>query len=207
MSSPERNNLALSEKKSDPLKYSEFEVLDVTENQTIDEIDDIEAMDQRVPDSLDDDDKQAGITRQNYQMQYVQQTTKKLQLGQIEPEIGNPLQLSGGFPDRDSIKKGSKKSSQRKQKDQDTSDEESSDLERSEEDGSKVIDNRKTIVDGSFLQSVILLKRRLIGVEDVIEQNQGLRLLHYACYFGKIKALKALVEIFKADINAVDYRG
>jgi hypothetical protein len=45
MSSPERNNLALSEKKSDPLKYSEFEVLDVTENQTIDEIDDIEAMD------------------------------------------------------------------------------------------------------------------------------------------------------------------
>jgi ankyrin repeat protein len=31
--------------------------------------------------------------------------------------------------------------------------------------------------------------------------------LHYACYFGKIKALKALVEIFGADMNAIDYRG
>ena len=32
-------------------------------------------------------------------------------------------------------------------------------------------------------------------------------MLHYACYFGKIKALKTLTEIYKADINAVDYRG
>lgn len=40
-----------------------------------------------------------------------------------------------------------------------------------------------------------------------MDLTQGLRLMHYACYFGKIKALKALIEIFKADINAIDYRG
>lgn len=32
-------------------------------------------------------------------------------------------------------------------------------------------------------------------------------MLHYACYFGKIKALKALVEVFSADTNVIDYRG
>lgn len=31
--------------------------------------------------------------------------------------------------------------------------------------------------------------------------------MHYACYFGKIKALKAISEVFKADINTIDYRG
>lgn len=32
-------------------------------------------------------------------------------------------------------------------------------------------------------------------------------MLHYACYFGKIKALKPLIEIYKADTNAIDFRG
>ena len=81
MSSPDRSNLAASEKKSDPLKYSEFEMLDATENQTIDEIDDIEAMDPRVPDQLDEEEEAAIVAKQNYQMQYVQQNVKKLQIG------------------------------------------------------------------------------------------------------------------------------
>jgi hypothetical protein len=34
----------------------------------------------------------------------------------------------------------------------------------------------------------------LVSVEAPIDINQGLRLIHYACYFGKIKPLKALVE-------------
>lgn len=34
-----------------------------------------------------------------------------------------------------------------------------------------------------------------------------MRLLHYACYFGKIKALKTITEIYDADINSIDYRG
>jgi ankyrin repeat protein len=44
-------------------------------------------------------------------------------------------------------------------------------------------------------------------VEEIIDDTQGLKLLHYACYFGKIKALKALTELYKADINTIDYRG
>jgi ankyrin repeat protein len=32
-------------------------------------------------------------------------------------------------------------------------------------------------------------------------------LLHSACFFGNLKAIKALVEIFGADVNQTDYRG
>ena len=52
-----------------------------------------------------------------------------------------------------------------------------------------------------------LLKRKEILVDDVIDTNSGTTVLHYACYFGKIKALKALLEVFKADIEVIDYRG
>ncbi len=45
MTTPDRN----IDKKNDPMKYSEFEMLDATENNTIEEIEDIEAMDHRLP--------------------------------------------------------------------------------------------------------------------------------------------------------------
>ena len=32
-------------------------------------------------------------------------------------------------------------------------------------------------------------------------------MLHYACYFGKVKAIKAFCEEFSADTLAKDYRG
>ena len=52
-----------------------------------------------------------------------------------------------------------------------------------------------------------MLTMKQIEVERPLDPNQGLRLIHYACYFGKIKALKALVEEFNADTLAIDYRG
>jgi|LauGreDrversion4_2_1035121.scaffolds.fasta_scaffold127953_4 ankyrin repeat protein len=32
-------------------------------------------------------------------------------------------------------------------------------------------------------------------------------MLHYACYFGKVKTIKAICEEYKADPLAKDYRG
>ena len=52
-----------------------------------------------------------------------------------------------------------------------------------------------------------MLEMKQINVEDPLDENQGTRLLHYACYFGKIKTIKALCEEFDADIIAKDYRG
>jgi ankyrin repeat protein len=76
-----------------------------------------------------------------------------------------------------------------------------------EEGGPKSINLTTKVLEGSFLPAMILLHLKKINVEDIIDPNQGLKLLHYSCYFGRIKALKALTEIFKADINTIDYRG
>lgn len=68
------------------------------------------------------------------------------------------------------------------------------------------IDYKKKAIAGSFLPAMILLDQKKIDVEEPINTSQGLRLLHYASFFGKIKALRALVEEFKADITAIDYK-
>jgi len=41
---------------------------------------------------------------------------------------------------------------------------------------------------------MVLLELDEIHIEDVIDPNQGLRLLHFACYFGKLKAIKSICE-------------
>lgn len=79
--------------------------------------------------------------------------------------------------------------------------------EEEEEDTNETINYKQSIMNGSFLPVMLLLQRRLVKIEDLIDEAQGLRLLHYACYFGKIKALKALVELYGAELNAIDYRG
>eukprot|EP00347_Sterkiella_histriomuscorum_P014358 403361177 len=70
----------------------------------------------------------------------------------------------------------------------------------------KEVDYKQTVLNGSFLPAISLLQNNLIDIETIIDENQGLRLLHYASYFGKIKALKTLCEVYKADVNSIDYR-
>lgn len=53
------------------MKYSEFEMLDATENNTIEEIDDLEVMENRLS-SREQDEIDLAKSKLNYQMQYVQ---------------------------------------------------------------------------------------------------------------------------------------
>lgn len=57
------------------------------------------------------------------------------------------------------------------------------------------------------MPAIALLETKKIDVEAPVENTQGLRLLHYACYFGKVKALRALCESYAADIGSIDFRG
>ena len=100
----------------------------------------------------------------------------------------------------------SQEESKKKKRFVDTDDEGSEEEEKIDEEDER-IDLKRTIIEGSFLPVVALLKQGSLNVEDMIDEGQGLRLIHYACYFGKIKALRCLVEIFNADVNATDYRG
>ncbi len=64
--------------------------------------------------------------------------------------------------------------------------------EEEEEEGN--IDYKRRVMKGSFLPALVMLEMKQINVEEAIDPNQGLKMMHYACYFGKIKAMKALYE-------------
>ncbi len=90
------------------------------------------------------------------------------------------------------------------QKSDDLNDE---DDDREEEEVTRLLDYRREIMKGSFMPAMVMLEMKQIKVEDPIDTNQGLRILHYACYFGKIKAIKTLCEEYQADVMGIDYRG
>lgn len=71
----------------------------------------------------------------------------------------------------------------------------------------KIIDYKKSITTGSFLPVVLLLKKGIVKVDEIVDPTQGFSMMHYAAYFGKIKPLKAMIEEFVADVNITDYRG
>jgi ankyrin repeat protein len=59
------------------------------------------------------------------------------------------------------------------------------------------------------MPAIALLSKKpdMIDVNKVIDEEQGLTLLHCAAYYGKLNPVRALVENFGADLNKKDYRG
>lgn len=63
---------------------------------------------------------------------------------------------------------------------------------------------------GSFLPIMAVLetqKAKHVDGNLIIDHEQGLRLLHTAAFYGKIKAVRALVEKHGAKVAIPDYRG
>lgn len=71
----------------------------------------------------------------------------------------------------------------------------------------KLIDYKQCIKQGRFLPLMVLLQKNLIKPEDIIDDEEGSTLLHYMAYFGSIKPLRTVHDVFKGNINVVDYRG
>ncbi len=69
------------------------------------------------------------------------------------------------------------------------------------------VDYQRKAMKGSFLAAIVLLEMKQIDVDEVIELSEGLRLIHYACFYGKIEVIKVLCEEYGVDILAKDYRG
>jgi hypothetical protein len=62
------------------------------------------------------------------------------------------------------------------------------------------IDIRLTVQQGSFLPIMCLIEKRELDPSIyVIDANTGARVIHYTGHFGKLKALKALVEVYDLD--------
>lgn len=59
------------------------------------------------------------------------------------------------------------------------------------------IDIRLTVQQGSFLPITCLIERgELDPTKYIIDANTGAKVIHYTGHFGKLKALKALVEVY-----------
>jgi ankyrin repeat protein len=72
-----------------------------------------------------------------------------------------------------------------------------------------VLDPFELACGGCFMPVIALLSKKpeLIDINKVIDEEQGLTLLHCAAYYGKLNPVRALVEKFNADLNKKDYRG
>lgn len=69
-----------------------------------------------------------------------------------------------------------------------------------DEDEENKIDVRLTVQQGSFLPVMCLIsKSQLEASTYVVDANTGAKVIHYTGHFGKLKALKALVEEFGLD--------
>lgn len=74
--------------------------------------------------------------------------------------------------------------------------------------GQEVINPFQRALNGSFLPSIAFLKLNPnVSAGMIIDENQGLNLLHCACFYGNLNAIKAYIEVFNADCNQTDYRG
>ena len=72
--------------------------------------------------------------------------------------------------------------------------------ERKQEEEEKKIDIRLTVQQGSFMPIIGLVARKEIDpTKYVIDMNTGATVLHYTGHFGKLKALKTLIEVFGVD--------
>lgn len=46
------------------------------------------------------------------------------------------------------------------------------------------------IIDGSFLPAIVALEKGILNLEQAIDEVSGLTIIHYACLYGNIKALR-----------------
>ena len=85
------------------------------------------------------------------------------------------------------------------------------DMTGSSEDTSEMINPALKAMQGSFLPALAWLDAQKVtgevDPEKLIDEDQGLTLLHSAAYYGKMKPLRTLVEHFGADPSYPDYRG
>ena len=75
-----------------------------------------------------------------------------------------------------------------------------------EDDHGVPVSIKNRIFRGSFLPAMLLLQRGQIDVHQVWEPTVGSQLIHFVAHFGKIKPMRAIVEVFHADVNSRDYR-
>ena len=59
----------------------------------------------------------------------------------------------------------------------------------------------------NFMPAIMMLEQNKINVDDIVNPNNGNTLLHYAASFGFYNVIRALIEIYHADVNKQNILG
>lgn len=65
----------------------------------------------------------------------------------------------------------------------------------------EVVDWKSQCIKGNLMPGILLLDEKKINPNDIVNPENGNTLLHYAANFGFYNVIRALVEIYNADIN------
>ena len=71
----------------------------------------------------------------------------------------------------------------------------------------EAIDWKSQCTQGNLMPGILLLDENKLNPNVVVNPENGNRLLHYATYYGFYNVIRALVEIYHADINIQNYLG
>ena len=71
----------------------------------------------------------------------------------------------------------------------------------------EIINWREQCMKGNLMPGIIMLENKEINVDDEINQDNGNTLLHYAALYGYYNVIRALIEIYHADINKTNKSG
>lgn len=66
---------------------------------------------------------------------------------------------------------------------------------------------KEECIKGNLMPGIIMLEQKKINVNDEVNSSNGNTLLHYAAKFGFYNAIRALIEVYKADINIQNKSG
>ena len=73
--------------------------------------------------------------------------------------------------------------------------------EKEKENQEEVINWKEQAIQGNLMPGIIMLEQQRINVNDEVNTSTGNTLLHYAANYGFYNVIRALIEIYHADIN------
>ena len=66
---------------------------------------------------------------------------------------------------------------------------------------------KEECIKGNLMPGILMIEQKKINVDDEVNPTNGNTLLHYAANFGFYNVIRALVEIYHADINKQNKSG
>ena len=80
-------------------------------------------------------------------------------------------------------------------------------IERLNYDDNGIINWIDEIYKRNFMPAIILIEKRKISVDSIVNENTGDTILHCASYLGYYNVIRVLIEKFNANINIQNYNG